>query len=526
MTSATAACLGKLGLPAPMRELAAVAWDAIIVGAGHNGLACAAYLARAGKRVLVLEARERVGGACTIAEPWPGIRMSPCAYVAGILHPLVIDELKLRAHGFEWQHASGGMFIPFEDGSSVQLWDDDARCIAEIERFAPGDVAGWIAMQAVMSRATAAVRPPDERDMWIGRAPTAAQVQARLNGDTEAINLLFNWSMVEYVQRYLNDERLQMAYLGQGVIGTNASPYERGTASIYFYHFCGRMGDTIGQWGFVKGGMGMVSFILCDVARELGATVACGVPVARILPEEGVELAGGERINAPVVICNADPAVTLRLLGDAADPDWRRKVLAWPMQSATLKVNFALRTLPDFTARPGADGPHHRAVINTPLSAPQLHAAYQTARAGQLPARLWTEIYLQSVYDQSVAPAGTHTMSVFAQYAPTTFASGDWDSHRVAAGQLVIDAIARFCPSLPDAIIDHEVLGPPDIEARVGLTGGHIFQGECLPDYMWDKRFAQRTPMPGVFLCGACTHPGGGVVGINGRNAAMELLHG
>ena len=526
MTSATAACLGKLGLPAPMRELAAVAWDAIIVGAGHNGLACAAYLARAGKRVLVLEARERVGGACTIAEPWPGIRMSPCAYVAGILHPLVIDELKLRAHGFEWQHASGGMFIPFEDGSSVQLWDDDARCIAEIERFAPGDVAGWIAMQAVMSRATAAVRPPDERDMWIGRAPTAAQVQARLNGDTEAINLLFNWSMVEYVQRYLNDERLQMAYLGQGVIGTNASPYERGTASIYFYHFCGRMGDTIGQWGFVKGGMGMVSFILCDVARELGATVACGVPVARILPEEGVELAGGERINAPVVICNADPAVTLRLLGDAADPDWRRKVLAWPMQSATLKVNFALRTLPDFTARPGTDGPHHRAVINTPLSAPQLHAVYQTARAGQLPARLWTEIYLQSVYDQSVAPAGTHTMSVFAQYAPTTFASGDWDSHRVAAGQLVIDAIARFCPSLPDAIIDHEVLGPPDIEARVGLTGGHIFQGECLPDYMWDKRFAQRTPMPGVFLCGACTHPGGGVVGINGRNAAMELLHG
>ena len=526
MTSATAACLGKLGLPAPMRELAAVTWDAIIVGAGHNGLACAAYLARAGKRVLVLEARERVGGACTIAEPWPGIRMSPCAYVAGILHPLVIDELKLRAHGFEWQHASGGMFIPFEDGSSVQLWDDDARCIAEIERFAPGDVAGWIAMQAVMSRATAAVRPPDERDMWIGRAPTAAQVQARLNGDTEAINLLFNWSMVEYVQRYLNDERLQMAYLGQGVIGTNASPYERGTASIYFYHFCGRMGDTIGQWGFVKGGMGMVSFILCDVARELGATVACGVPVARILPEEGVELAGGERINAPVVICNADPAVTLRLLGDAADPDWRRKVLAWPMQSATLKVNFALRTLPDFTARPGTDGPHHRAVINTPLSAPQLHAVYQTARAGQLPARLWTEIYLQSVYDQSVAPAGTHTMSVFAQYAPTTFASGDWDSHRVAAGQLVIDAIARFCPSLPDAIIDHEVLGPPDIEARVGLTGGHIFQGECLPDYMWDKRFAQRTPMPGVFLCGACTHPGGGVVGINGRNAAMELLHG
>ena len=139
---------------------------------------------------------------------------------------------------------------------------------------------------------------------------------------------------------------------------------------------------------------------------------------------------------------------------------------------------------------------------------------------------MWTEIYLQSVYDQSVAPTGTHTMSVFAQYAPAKFATGDWDSHRVAAGQVVIDSIARFCPNLPDAIIDSEVLGPPDIEQSVGLTGGHNFQGECLPDYMWDKRFAHRTPMPGVYLCGACTHPGGGVVGINGRNAAMELLHG
>ncbi len=524
MTSPTASRLGQLGRPAPIQELAARQWEVIVVGAGHNGLACAAYLARAGKTVLVLEARERVGGACTLDEPWPGYRVSPCAYVAGILHPLVIDELEMKAHGFEWQHAEGGMFIPFEDGSSVQLWDDDERCIEEIKRLAPGDVEGWKAMHAVLQRAADAVRPPDERDMWIGPAPTRERVEARLKGDPEAIDFLFNWSMVEYLERYLKDERMQMAYLGQGVIGTNASPYERGTASIYFYHFCGRLGDSIGQWGYVKGGMGMVSFILCDIARELGATIACGVPVARILPGEGVELMGGERINAPVIVSNADPRVTARLLGEAADPGWRRQVEAWPMESATVKVNLALRELPNFKARPGAREPHHTAVINTPLTKQAMHAAYETARAGRLPKRMWTEIYLQTVYDPAVAPDGRHTMSVFAQYAPHTFAEGNWDSRRPEAGQAVIDSIARYCSNFSEAIIAQEVLGPPDIERRVGLTGGHIFQGECLPDFMWDRRFAHRTPMEGVFLCGACTHPGGGVVALNGRNAAMELL--
>jgi phytoene dehydrogenase-like protein len=270
--------------------------------------------------------------------------------------------------------------------------------------------------------------------------------------------------------------------------------------------------------------MGMVSFILCDIAREQGATIACGTPVACILPGEGVELAGGERLHAPVVVSNADPRVTLRLLGENADAAWRRQVEAWPMQSASMKVNLALRELPDFKARPGAHEPHHTAVINTPLTKQAMHAAYEDARAGRLPDRMWTEIYLQTVYDPSIAPEGRHTMSVFAQYAPQTFAEGDWDSRREEAGRAVIDSIARHTSNFPDAIIEEEVLGPPDIEKRVGLSGGHIFQGECLPDFMWERRFAHRTPTPGVFLCGACTHPGGGVVALNGRNAAMEVL--
>lgn len=517
--------LGVVGLPAPVKELARQKWDVIIVGAGHNGLTCAAYLAQAGKRVLVLEARERVGGACTLDEPWPGYRVSPCAYVAGILHPLVIDELALARYGFEWTPANG-MFIPFEDGSSIHLWDDEERCEAEIKKFAPGDLAGWQAMHEVTLRAIEAVRPPDERDMWIGRAPSREQVEARLKGDPEAIGLLFDWSMAEYLERYLQDERLQLAYIGQGIIGANASPFDPGTASIYFYHFCGRMSDLLGQWGFVKGGMGMISFILCDIAREAGAVVASGTPVARIWPGEAVELAGGDRIQAPIIVSNADPVVTLRLLGEAADPAWQAQVEAWPITGATVKVNAALAELPNFTARPGLMEPHHAGVANTPLTKAEWRQSFEAAQAGRVSDRLWTEIYFQTVHDQSVAPAGRHTMSVFSQYAPYTLAEGDWDSRRDEIGRVVIDSIARYCSNLPEALLALETLGPPDIEQRVGLTGGHIFQGECLPAYMWDKRLAHRTPMPGLFLCGACTHPGGGVVALNGRNAAMEILQG
>jgi phytoene dehydrogenase-like protein len=522
--SPTAAVLGRLGLPEPVRTLAGRRWDVIVVGAGHNGLACAAYLARAGRRVLVLEARERVGGACTLEEPWPGVRMSPCAYVVGLLHPLVMRELALPAHGFRWTPAAGGMFVPFEDGSSIQLWNDDQRCEAEIRRFAPGDLGGWRAMHAVQRRLRDALRPDGPDDIWIGPSPSRAEIERRLAGDAEACALLFEWSMVELVERYLDDERMQLACLGQGVIGTNASPHDRGTASVHFHHASGRMDGLAGTWGYVEGGMGMVSFLLCDVAREAGATVATGVPVARIVPGEGVELASGERVAAARVVSNADPRATLALLDGSADAAWARQVAAIPMDGVTVKVNMTLTELPDFRARPGTREPHHTGQVNTPLTKWEWREYHRLANAGALPPRTWTELYLQTVYDPGVAPPGVHTLSVFAQYVPTRFAEGSWETRRDEVGRVVVDSIARFCRNLPQAIIDLEVLGPPDIERRVGLTGGHIFQGEILPDYMWDRRLQARTPMRGVYLCGAGTHPGGSVIGINGRNAAMEVL--
>jgi len=450
--------------------------------------------------------------------------MSPCAYVVGLLHPLVMRELDLRGHGFRWMPADGGMFVPFEDGSSIQLWNDEERCEAEIRRFSPRDVAGWRAMHAVKRRLRDALRPDGPGDIWIGPSPARADIERRLAGDTEAHGLLFEWSMMELVERYLEDERLQLAYLGQGVIGTNASPHDPGTASVYFHHASGRMDGQAGTWGYVEGGMGMVSFLLCDIAREAGATVATGVPVARILPGEGVELASGERIAAATVVSNADPRVTLALLDGGADPAWAERVRAIPMEGVTVKVNLALTELPNFTARPGTREAHHTGQVNTPLTKREWRDHHRAANDGLLPPRTWNELYLQTVFDTSVAPADVHTLSVFAQYVPYRFREGSWETRRDEVGRTVVSSIARFCSNLPGVIIDLEVLGPPDIERRVGLTGGHIFQGEILPEYMWDRRLQARTPMPGVFLCGAGTHPGGSVIGINGRNAAMEVL--
>lgn len=515
-------------------ELAARAWDVIVVGAGHNGLACATYLARAGRRVLVLEGRERVGGACTVEEPFPGVRMSPCAYLAGLLHPLVIAELGLQERGFEWIPAVNGLFVPFLDGSSIQLWDDDIRCEEEVRRFSPRDVEGWSAMNDVIRRLRDALRPAGNpsaedpsggpRDLWIGDPPTQEHLEDLLAGDSEAYGLLFKWSMAEFIDRYLTDERLQSAYLGQGVIGTNASPFDAGTASIRFHHSSGRLGGMPGMSGYVKGGMGMVSFFFCDAAREAGAVVAAGVSVARIVPGEGVVLESGERVTAPTVVSNADPMRTLSMLDDDADSGWAERVRSVPIEGCTVKLNLLLSALPNFTARPGLREPHHQGQINAPLTKTEWKAGYAAARAGRLPEQLWCELYFQSVHDAGVAPAGLHTMSVFAQYVPYAFASGSWDEHRGAAKAVAIGSVGRFCSNLEEIIVDAQVLGPPDIEQKVGLTGGHIFQGECLPAYMWSNRLTARTPMKGVYLCGACTHPGGSVIGINGRNAAMAVL--
>jgi len=516
--------LGEVGLPAPVSELAARDWDVVVVGGGHNGLTAAAYLAQAGHSVLLLERRARLGGACALERPFPdpGWLVSPCAYSVGLLHPLVVDELGLRQRGYRVQLVDPHMWCPFEDGTSIALWDDPIRSAAAVAELAPGDVDGYSAYEDLFARVRAALRH-GRRDTWVGDAPDREEIEELLAGDREAIDIVFETSIAEVVEHYVRDERLRTALHGQGIIGTYAGPRDPGTAGVHLMHASGSLEGRAGAWGYVDGGMGQVSFALADAALEAGAVLASGVAVASVLPGEGVVLEGGETVRARAVVSNADPKRTVALCAHGVPDPFRHRVETWRSQSPVLKVNCALRRLPHFpSARPGVDP--HRAMVTISTGIDATQAAYEASRRGE-PAPAWCELYFQSAYDPSVVPEGCHVMSIFAQYVPFALATGTWEQRREEIGDAALASIARFAPDVADAVVHREVLGPADVEERIGLTGGHIFQGECLPDQMWHNRFGPRTPIPGLYLCGASTHPGGSVMAVNGRNAAMAVHH-
>jgi phytoene dehydrogenase-like protein len=518
------AAMGRVGLPAPIAELAARDWDAVVVGGGHNGLAAAAYLAGAGRSVIVLERRDRLGGACTLERPFADERyvVSPCAYVVGLLDPLVIEELALRRHGYRVTPADPNLWCPLPDGTSVAQFLDDERTASHLRAngFSDSDVRGALAYERTFDRIRRLLRH-GRRDAWRAPSPTRAEIEEML-GEDELISITFEESIADTLDRYVGDERLKHALFGQGVIGAWAGPRDPGTASVHLMHAQGDLEGRGPVWGYVEGGMGRVSFALAQAALEAGATLAAGVPVARIHPGEGVELESGERLRAPLVVSNADPKRTLGMLEPAAVPDpYRERLDAWRVDSPALKLNAALRRLPSFAA--DADGLAHRAMVSITPGLEAAQEAFEACRRGE-PRIGYAELYFQTAYDPSVAPPGRHLMSVFAQYGPYRLANGDWESRRSEIAELVLDAIAAYAPDIRDCIETYELLGPPDIEERIGLSGGHIFQGEALPDQMWERRLEQRTPVAGLYLCGAATHPAGSVIALNGRNAAMAVL--
>jgi phytoene dehydrogenase-like protein len=521
-----AASLGEVGLPMPVDSLASRDWDAIVVGGGHNGLTAAAYLARAGKSVLVLERRERLGGACTLERPFDDDRfvISPCAYVVGLLDEVVIQELGLRERGLRVFVADPNLWVPFEDGSSFGQWLDDERTERNLDELgvSEADKKGYWAYEELFDQVRIKLRK-GARDTWLGDTPSRAEIEEILGGNRTMIDLVFESSIAEVLEDHIGDERLRTALYGQGIIGTWGGPWEPGTASIKLMHYQGDLEGKGPVWGYVEGGMGMVSFAIADAALEAGAVLACGVPVSAIHPGEGVELEDGTRLRSTTVLCNADPKRLLGMLDRAdMDADFAKRLEDWKVRSPVVKYNASLERLPNWTAAPGETWPA-QATIDVCGSMEEAQKAFETCAAGE-PAVGFGEIYIQTGYDPTPAPEGKHLLSVFGQYAPYKISDGDWDSRRDDVAKQFIDLISRFAPDLPDCLIDHEVLGPPDIEERIGLTGGNIFQGEVTPDQMWEGRLSARTPAPGLYLCGAATHPAGSVIGLNGRNAAEAVL--
>ncbi len=475
--------------------------------------------------MLVLERRERLGGAATLERPFDDQRfvVSPCAYVMGLLDELVIDELDLRRRGLRYWAADPNLWVPFDDGTAFAQWLDDSKTEANLRELGVSakDLEGYWAYEELFDETRKRLRKGD-RDTWVGDTPTREEIEELL-GSREMIDLVFEASIADVLDEYLSDERLKTALFGQGIIGTWGGPYEPGTASIKLMHYQGDFDGRGPLWGYVEGGMGMCSFAIADAAAEAGAVLACGVPVARIEPGSGVTLEDGTSLRAGTVICNADPKRLLGLLeGEEIEPGFRERLEAWKIRSPVVKFNAWLERLPTWTAAPGEDWPA-RATIDATGTMAEAQTAFEACERGE-PAVGFGEIYIQTGYDPSPAPEGKHLLSVFGQYAPYDIADGDWDSAREGVGRQFIDLISRFAPDFEDCLAGHEVLGPPDIESRIGLTGGNIFQGEVTPDQMWEGRFAARTPVPGVYMCGAATHPAGSVIALNGRNAAAAVL--
>ncbi len=470
--------------------------------------------------------RERLGGACTLERPFEDQRyvVSPCAYVLGLLDQSIIDDLDLTRRGLKVFVADPNLWAPFPDGTSFAQWSDDARTQADLDALgvSAADQKGYWAYEEVFDHMRRLLRT-GARDSWVGASPDRAELEEMLGHDQHLIDILFDASIAEVLESYVGDQRLRDALYGQGVIGAYAGPRDWGTASVKLMHY---QGDLEGQgpvWGYVEGGMGMVSFTIAEAARDAGAVLAAGTPVAEIIPGEGVRLEGGELIRAKVVVSNADPKRSLALMPDDHVPTaFRERIDAWQIRSPVVKFNAALDRLPTFTAAAGESWPF-RSMISVTHGLDAAQRAFEQCERG-IPSVGFGEVYFQTGFDPSPAPEGKHLMSVFGQYAPYDLAEGDWDSRRGEVGQQFIDLIGTFAPDIGDCIAHSEVLGPPDIEERVGLTRGHIIQGETMPDQMWEHRLTPRTGVDGFYFCGAATHPAGSVIGINGRNAADVVI--
>jgi phytoene dehydrogenase-like protein len=518
-------------------------WDVIVVGGGHNGLVNAAYLARAGRKVLVLERRPVLGGAAVSEQIFPGFTFSVFSYVVSLLRPEIIRDLELPRHGLQILPLESTV-TPLPNGDYLGSWGDADLTRREIYRHSPSDAEASVEYGHLMVHMAKAVKPilglvpPDPTSL----APSDLRGMLRLGrhlrslgrDQFHALYKLLTMSSADYLDEWFEFGPLKATKAASGIIGTFLGPRSPGSAYVLLHHYMGEIDGAFRAWGFCKGGNGTVSAAIASAARSHGAMLRVEAPVRQVLVRNGrvrgVVLENGEELFAPVVVSGLDARRTYLQLVESKElpEDLLQQIRRFRFRGSSGKVNLALGELPNFTCLPGV-GAHHRGAISISPSIDYLERAFDDAKAGGFSKRPYMDIVFPSMIDPNMAPPGKHVASIFVQYAPYHIEGGWTDARREAFGDAVIDTLSAYAPNIKSAIVGRQVITPADIEQKIGLSEGNIFQGELALQQLFFQRPALRwssynTPIRGYYHCGASTHPGGGVMGAAGRLAAYRIL--
>jgi phytoene dehydrogenase-like protein len=518
-------------------------FDVIVIGGGHNGLVNAAYLARAGKRVLVLERRYVLGGAAVTEEVFPGFKFSVCSYVVSLLRPEIIRDLDLPRHGLEILPLDG-TFTPMPNGDYLWRVNDHAKTRREIARHSKLDAEAYDEYGKAMVEMAHFVKPvmnmtpPDPASLnpkgLMELLTMGCRFQKLSTDDKYNQVQLMTMSAVDFLDQWFETDVLKATMSASGIIGTFLGVRSPGTAYVLLHHYMGEIDGAFRSWGLSRGGTGAISESIAAAAREAGAEIRTEAPIAKIILKngeaKGVVLENGDELYADVISSSVDPRLTfMKMVGEEHLPeDFVDDIKRYKFRGSSGKVNLALDALPNFKAMPGP-GPHLRGAVSISPSVDYMERAYDDAKYGRFSRRPYIDMVIPTLTDPSVAPPGKHVMSCFVQYAPYNLKEGNWDDKREEFGDTVIDTIAEHAPNIKDIILHRQVLTPLDLEREFGLSEGNIFQGELTLEQLFFLRpapgWAQyRSPIKNLYMCGSATHPGGGIMGASGRNAAMAIL--
>ncbi len=521
-------------------------YDAIIIGAGHNGLTAAAYLAGAGLSILVLERREIIGGCCVTEEIAPGCRVSTTSYIASMLRPEVIRDLRLGDFGLRMVPCDPAIQVAFPDGRVVPWWAQRDRAVTEFRKYSPRDAETFVRVDDELKKLSRYLQPfflepPPEVGTgtlqgWADLFRVGKRFRGISNGDIAQLISFLTGSLGEFLDHNYESEVIKTLFLANNVYGKHGGPYQPGTAIGLLFHLLSGGAEQIqGYYGHVMGGMGSITQCLAAAGRKLGVEIRTSAPVARIDTRNGeargVILEDGTEIRARVVLSNADPKRTFLKMVDAKDlpRDFLQAVRGIKMDGPCAKVNLVLSDEPRFTGTPPQHTPLERTFYTLVPSLEFAERCYDTAKFGEIPEELWIDCVVSSNADPSLAPSGKHILTCFVQYVPYRLRQGTWDEKSVLLGDRVLKQIGHYAPNVPGAVLARQVLTPLDLERTYGLTEGNIFHGDLRLEQLFFLRpvpgWSQyRSPISGLYLCGAGAHPGGGVTGAPGHNAAKQVL--